>query len=377
MRIADIKCDLLLLDVNIPVRDVTTPVGALLVTVEDIEGRKGYGLAHESHAQAVQQVVLNTIAPFLKELGHIHTPHFAWHEANYDMPHTPRNASGVAARAMSAVDQALWDLHGRILGQPVYKLLGGAQPEIEVYATFGLNIYAPDEQAEAASGLQKKGYRTFKLQGSDADRGRDVTLDSGRVRQLRETLGDEARIILDGRTGYSLHQAIELARLIEPYNVTFFDEPLYVRDPVGMRMMREACPRVPLAARSAGGKLWDNRDLIASGALSAMGVSVMDQGGFSQSIKVAHAAEMFHLPIVTGGGWHIQNAHLIAAVSNGWMTEHHSLFAGLCDLIFAGQPQPENGKLVLGDAPGFGIEPNAEAIAAAKDYARSGKSGNH
>ena len=56
-----------------------------------------------------------------------------------------------------------------------------------------------------------------------------------------------------------------------------------------------------------------------SGGLSLMGQNVLDQGGYTQGIKVAHLAEAHHLPMVTGGAWHLQNAHLIAAATNGWM----------------------------------------------------------
>ena len=81
-----------------------------------------------------------------------------------------RAPTGVVASAMGAVDQALWDLWGKALNEPVYRLLGGAQTEIEVYLTFGLSIYTPEEEAEAARRYREQGFRTFKLQGID-DRG--------------------------------------------------------------------------------------------------------------------------------------------------------------------------------------------------------------
>src|SRR5699024_9761884 len=143
---------------------------------------------HDFHSLSVRHLILNDLATFLKRLGDFGTPEFVWHEASFDLPRSDyRIAAGILARAASAVDQALWDLRGKELGQPVYRLLGGTQPEVEIYATFGLNIYTPEEEIEAARRLRKEGYTTFKLQGADADRGRDLTVDSGRIRRLRET----------------------------------------------------------------------------------------------------------------------------------------------------------------------------------------------
>src|SRR5262245_8528498 len=202
MKIANVECDYLLLDVPVPVRETTTEYGVLLVTLETDTGLKGYGFAreHELHSLAVRQLIVNDLTTFLKRLGDIHTPEFVWHEASFDLPRSDyRIASGITARAASAVDQALWDLRGKALGEPVYRLLGGTQPEVEIYATFGLNIYTPEEETEAARRLVKEGYKAFKLQGSEADRGRNLKVDSGRIKRLRETVGDDARIILDGR----------------------------------------------------------------------------------------------------------------------------------------------------------------------------------
>jgi len=372
MKIVNVECDYLLVDVPIPVRETTTEYGVLLVTLEADNGLKGYGFAreHELHALAVRQLIVNDLTMFLKRFPDIPTPEFVWHEAAFDLPRSDyRIASGITARAASAVDQALWDLRGKALQEPVWRLLGGAQPEVEIYATFGLNIYNPEEETEAARRLKEQGFTSFKLQGSDADRGRDLSVDSGRVRRLRETVGDDARVILDGRNIYSLFQAIELTKMLEPYNMAFFDEPLYAKDPLGMRQLREACPGVPLAARGRGGNIWDNRDLMTSGVLGVMGVSVMDQGGITQSIKIAHAAEMFHLPVATGGGWHLQNAHLIAGVTNGWMTEYHALAAGVGDALFVDPVQPKSGKIKLSEKPGMGIELDRDAVKDARKRA--------
>jgi L-alanine-DL-glutamate epimerase-like enolase superfamily enzyme len=374
MKIVKVECEFLLVGVNIPVRDTQTEFGMLLVTVETDSGIRGIGVNREREFQAsgVREVIVNDIAPLLtgdRKIG----PSHVWNEVQFGVPAKLRSeyraSSGILNAALSTIDQALWDAWGQTVGEPVYQLLGGAQPEVEIYATFGLNFYNPDEEMEAARRLQKKGFTAFKLQGSEAESRREITHDAARVKRLRETVGDEARIILDGRTNYSLYRSIGLAKLIEPYNVAFYDEPVFAHDPVAMQQLRRACPGLCLAARSRGGSAWDNRDLIASGAVDVLGTNVVDQGGFTQGIKIAHMAEMYQLPLVTGGAFHLQNSHLIAAVGNGWMTEYHALVAAVGEALFVDPLMPIDGKIHLGDKPGLGLTLDAAAVQDSRERA--------
>jgi L-rhamnonate dehydratase len=368
LKITNVSCDYIVVPVTIPVRETKRDFGVLLITIDTDDGLQGIGLGrpYDSCGRSVTQVVLNDIAPYLSAQSEFVVPGNLWHETSFEMPWSDYRApTGVVASAMGAVDQALWDLWGKALNEPVYRLLGGAQTEIEVYLTFGLSIYTPEEEAEAARRYREQGFRTFKLQGID-DRGREIAPAAERVRRLREVVGDDRGIILDGHNNYNVYQGIELAKAIEPYGMTFFDEPLFARDAVSLAALHQAVPRVPIAGRSRGGGFLENRDLIMSGGLSLMGQNVLDQGGYTQGIKVAHLAEAHHLPMVTGGAWHLQNAHLIAAATNGWMTEYHTLAADLSETIFVDPIKPINSKLRMSEKPGLGLELDPAAIEEAR-----------
>jgi L-alanine-DL-glutamate epimerase-like enolase superfamily enzyme len=123
------------------------------------------------------------------------------------------------------------------------------------------------------------------------------------------------------------------------------------------------CTSIPLAARAAGENQWDNRDLIASGAVDIMHANVLDGSGYTECVKVAHMAEMHHLPLGTGGGWYLQNAHLIAGVRNGLWTEFHTLREPIYEAIYVNPPIARDGYLPLPDKPGMGFEINEDAIA--------------
>ncbi len=373
MKIVKVEANYLSVSVQIPVKEETKNEGALLVTIETDTGIRGIGMAreHDWHCLTVRGQLKHNLVPFLLGKDPM-CPEHIWNEAAWDLSRGDyRVQFGAVSRAASAVDQALWDIRGQSLGQPVYRLLGGAHSgEIDVYMTFGLDIYTPEEEAEAARRLLAQGHNAFKLVGAAENRGQSVDRDAARVKALREVVGDNAKVMIDGRAGYDLYHAMLLARKIEPYNVTYFDEPVLAKDPQALKELRRANPRVPIAARGLGGNIWSNRDLIALGAVDVIGSNVLDGGGYTQSIKVAHMAEMYQLPLVTGGGWHLQNAHLIAAVGNGWMTEHTAFEGPLCEKIFVDSPKPKKGKLRLSDKPGLGLQLNDDAVREAVERGR-------
>ncbi len=373
MKIAKVEAKYLSVSVKVPARERPVDAGSLLVTVETDTGIRGIGMAreHDWHCLTVRDQLEHNLIPFLMGKDPM-VPEHLWNEAAWDLSRGDyRVQFGAVSRAASAVDQALWDIRGQSLEQPVYRLLGGAHSEeIDVYMTFGLRIYTPEEEAEAARLVMAQGHNAFKLEGAAQNRGQNVDHDAVRVKALREIVGESAKIMIDGRAGYDLYHAMLLARKIEPYNVTYFDEPILAKDPQALKELRRTNPRVPIAARGRGGNFWSNRDLISLGAVDVIGSNVLDGGGYTQSIKVAHMAEMYQLPLVTGGGWHLQNAHLIAAASNGWMTEYTAVTGPVCETIFLNPAKPEKGKLRLSDKPGLGLQLNEDAVREAVERGR-------
>jgi L-rhamnonate dehydratase len=361
MKIIRVQARCLKVPIKFPFTETPRTEGMLLAQVDTDDGLKGIGISRDTERFAVRELINREIAPFLVGKDPIETEKI-WKDACWDIGMSHMSRGGAIGRAVGAVDQALWDVKGKALGQPIYRLLGGASPgSVGAYTTFGFNVYTLEELVELARRMTQEGHNPLKYQAVAADRGQDVSVDVARIKAVREAIGEKPQLIVDCNGKFDFTHARELLRRIEPYHITCVDHPVYNRD---LRLMTELrrCTTIPLAARAVGENQWDNRELILSNGIDIMHANVLDGGGFTECVKVAHMAEMFHLPLATGGGWYLQNGHLIAGVSNGWLTEFHLLRERIYEIIYVQPPVAQNGRLPLPEKPGMGLELNEAAV---------------
>jgi L-alanine-DL-glutamate epimerase-like enolase superfamily enzyme len=361
MKVAKVEARCLSIPIRFPFTEKPYTAGLMLVQVETDDGLTGTGISRDAERFSVRELINRELGPFLVGKDPVATEKI-WSDAAWEIGMSYKVRDGVVARAAGAVDQALWDLKGQYLNQPIYKLLGGASPgSVNAYTTFGFNVYNDEELVELARQKVKEGHDKLKMQVVAADRGQDIAIDVARVRAVREAIGENTMLMVDGNSKFDLNHAKAFARQIEPYNITWFDDPVYVKDVQLMAELRRSTT-IPLAARARGESIWDNRDLVLGGAVDVMQANVLDGGGYSEYLKVAHMAEMFHLPLANGGGWYLQNAHLFAGVANGWLVEFHLLREPIYDVLYVNPPVAQNGRLPMTDKPGMGLELNEAAV---------------
>ena len=364
MKVIRVEARCLRVPIKFPFTGEPYNAGILVAQVETDDGIVGTGISRDTERFPVREVINREIGPFLIGKSPLDTEKI-WKDAIWEMGMSYKVKDGAVARATGAVDQALWDIKGKYFNQPIYRLLGGASPDqVAAYTTFGFNVYSQEQLVELARKTAQEGHDKLKMQVVGADQGQNVSVDVERVRAVREAIGDHVMLMVDGNSKFDLRHAIELAQRMEPYNITWFDDPVYVKDVQLMAELRRNTT-IPIASRARGENLWDNRDMIAGGAVDVVQANVLDGGGYSEYVKVAHMAEMFHLPVATGGGWYLQNGQLIAGVSNGWLVEFHLLREPIYEAVFVNPPVAKNGFLPLPDKPGMGLEPNESAI---KEY---------
>jgi L-alanine-DL-glutamate epimerase-like enolase superfamily enzyme len=356
MKIVGVEARTYIVPVELPRFPEPLRSDCFAVLIHTDEGITGYGFTHRMNGAACRETVDRQIAPYLEGKDPFATERI-WDELFWKF--NQRRMTGVWTAAMSAVDIALWDIKGKALGMPVYRLLGDYSDEITAYCTFGMLEYSRDVLAELAAGLVATGWDKLKMKVCVED-SKNIPEDAARVRAVREAVGEGVEVMMDANHLFSPMEALELARMCEPYDVKWFEEPLYGNDIEDLKKLR-ASTTINIAAGQQEGMRWRHRDLIAGGAVDIAQPDVVFTGGFTEGVKVAHLAQAFNVPVATHG-WPHMNMHLSGAISNAWRLEYHLEPAGLAGHLFKNPPVPESGILRIPDKPGLGLEFDEEGM---------------
>jgi L-alanine-DL-glutamate epimerase-like enolase superfamily enzyme len=189
-----------------------------------------------------------------------------------------------------------------------------------------------------------------------------VAEDLQRVMAVRDAVGPDVPIFLDGNCSLDPYHARWLAERVEDLGIGFFEEPLVENDPRRLADLRRQV-RVPLAGGQNEGLIHRFRDLIMAEALDVMQPNVVIGGGFTQGLRIAGLADAFNQPIANGGAWAHHNMHLHAGIANGGLVEYHHLATLVTERIFGPLPRPDaDGWLHPSDAPGLGFTPDPDAV---------------
>ncbi|MEE9398691.1 MAG: mandelate racemase/muconate lactonizing enzyme family protein, partial [Dehalococcoidales bacterium] len=194
---------------------------------------------------------------------------------------------GVVVAGMSGIDIALWDIKARAAKMPLYKLLGGCYEQIRAYASTG--FYAPDkgvkELAAEMASYVKEGFTAVKMKIGRLSSAEDVA----RVKAVREAIGDDIDLLVDGNNAYASYQAIKIARKMEEYNIFWFEEPVPAEDIEGSAAVAAAID-TPLAAGENEFTRYGFRDLIINKAIDIAQPDVTWCGGITEAKKIAAIA---------------------------------------------------------------------------------------
>jgi L-Ala-D/L-Glu epimerase / N-acetyl-D-glutamate racemase len=300
------------------------------------QGQVGLGEAAPSAFYGEnQETVLACLAAYA---GHLGDDPFALEDILTRLEQTiHRNA---AARA--AVDMALYDLAGKLLGVPVYKLLG-LNPANTPYTSFTIGLDTPAEMARKAQ--QAKDFPILKVKlGSRQD------LDC--IKAIRDV--SSATLRVDANAGWTVKAAIKLIEALEPYQIEFVEQPLPPGDLAGLRLLREHSP-LPIFADESCVTVEDIPRV--AGCVDGINIKLMKCAGIRQALKMIHVARAHHLQIMLG--CMIESSLAITAAA------HLSPLVDYADLdghlLVDNDPyqgvQVEEGKLILPTGPGLGVTP--------------------
>ncbi len=357
MKIARIEASTHRVPVKVPLLKDPIMREIVFVQVETDTGLRGYGITGPIQRFAVRELVNKEIAPMLSGKDPLATER---HWADLFSRLNPRAQTGAWSSAVSAVDIALWDIKGKHLNQPVWRLLGGASQTVPAYITFGLLEYSREQLVEVAKSFTSQGHDKLKMVVA-INGGQDPAEDAARVKAVRDAVGDRVELMVDANYLFAFHHALELCKRIEPYRIKWFEEPVYGNDPRLLANLRRQTS-IPISAGQNEGHKWRHRELLLYEAVDILQPNVVYVGGYTEAVKVAALAQAFNLPIANGGGWPHHNAHLIAGVANGWRVEFHVPMWVTGEVIFRNPPTPVRGMVTLPEASGLGLEPNEDAL---------------
>jgi galactonate dehydratase len=343
-----------------------------LVRVLTDEGIEGLGeVAHDCHAATVAYAIRNMPLAGRNPLRI---------EAFYDdmTSGTYWRGGAIWMSAVSAVEQALWDIKGKLLGAPVYDLVGGAvRDRIPVYSHF--RGTTPDEYAASALAAVEAGFRAIKTDpfpqtGGHNGSGRvlspsELRLAAERIRASREAVGDDVAIMIECHGALSVNTAIRAAHALAPYEPYFLEEPVAPENPDEMAKVAAAV-HLPIAA---GERLYGRaefRHLLELQAVDFIQPDLCHCGGFAEGRRIAALAETYHVRVLphnpngvlsTLVGLHFgactPNFQMLETIGAGAMGNH-----GDREPIFQDLPGPVEGAMGLPSGPGWGIALTAEAL---------------
>jgi L-alanine-DL-glutamate epimerase-like enolase superfamily enzyme len=272
---------------------------------------------------------------------------------------------GAAIQVISGIDIALWDIVGKRVGQPIYKLLGaGYRDRVRAYAST-LFRSSPEGMMEASSHYVEKGFTAVKVGwgvfGEDPER--DVQL----VEAARRALGDRVDLLID--TGWYVHrtakEAIHMVRMLEPYRPYFIEEPLSPEDYDGYAQLSGAVDTL-IACGEQESTEWGFQTLIVRGQVDIIQPDLSRCGGFTAARKIVHLAQL-HNRLCIPHSWlsdllTAASLHLNAFLQRSIFQEFNVTTGALSRELCCNPIQLKDGHLPVPQGPGLGVEVDEAVI---------------
>lgn len=332
-------------------------LGWLVVEIECDDGTVGIG-----NAALAPHATKTTIDTYLRPLLIGTDPmdnEYIW-QSMYRRT-MPFGRKGIGMTAMSAVDLAIWDAKGKMLGQPVFRLIGGrTKPKLPVYAS---RLYSQplDALYTEAKAYAEQGFKAVKVRfgwgPKDGLEGMRKNVDL--VKTTREAVGDDVDIMADCYMGWNIEYARRMLRLLEPLGMRWVEEPVVADDLAGYAELR-ALNMVAIAGGEHEYTLAGFRQALDLRAYDIVQFDVNRVGGITAAKKIADLCEAYDIPVIPHAGqmhnYHVSMSSYAAPISEYFPKVPVEVGNELFWYIFDGEPAAEDGCVNLSDTlPGFGL----------------------
>ena len=355
MKVTAVETLPVLVPLPSPIGSALGPIhcfGCILVSVRTDAGITGENLIFTLNGRRTKVLsqMVDELADLIigRDAGHI--ADFwarAWKDINF-LGH-----KGVPVVGISALDGALWDTLGKASGLPLYRLLGGAKTVVPAYQSGGLWLSSStDELVAEAERFIAQGFKAMKMRlGSP-----DPTTDIARVRAVRDAIGPHIKLMADANQGLNEAQAIRLGRMLEQFDLTWFEEPLPAWDLEGLARVSAALD-TPIASGETEYTRYGFRRMLELRSADILMPDLQRVGGVSEFMRVGHMAEGQDVPISS----HLfpeTSIQVLGALANAIYLEYMPWFSKLYheELVF------KDGNAIVPERPGWGFTFNFDYV---------------
>jgi len=331
------------------------------VKITTADGIIGWGEALAPVApEVVSAIIEQLLAPVL--LGRDPLAGNVLWNVMYDLMRERGYYGGFMLDAISACDTALWDLRGKLLNQPVYKLLGGAYRDRVPCYVSGLPRPTAEERVALALQYVEGGFNAFKLAA-----GHGARADAASVKALRDALGADATLLLDAHWVYALDEAVQLGQALTDLDVGFFEAPINPED-VESHAQLAAAVAVPIAHGETERTRYQFRPWLMQRAADILQPDV-GRAGISETVKIASMAEAFNVRMAphlsVGLGICIAaTIHVAAAIPNLYLLEYQPPVFEIANLLLKSPLTCEAGFYEIPTGVGLGVELDEDRLSA-------------
>jgi L-alanine-DL-glutamate epimerase-like enolase superfamily enzyme len=331
------------------------------ITADD--GTVGWGEGHAPLGpRATQAVVEDVLAPLL--IGADPLAIECHWERMYGSMRLRGHSTGYQLEAISAVDIALWDLAGKLLDLPVYRLLGGPfRTALQAYAS-GVPGATVDERVATAERFVAEGYTAVK---ASIGRG-DIDADLAGLAAIAEVVRGKADLLVDAHGAYTADNALQVGRRLEQLGVYWLEDPLPPEDIEGYVQLSAAL-HMAVAAGEAECTRWQFEERLRRRAVDVILPDICRAGGITEGRRIATVASLHNTRwaahVSMGSAVHVAAAaHLAASSANFLIFEFPSTPNPIGDELLTAQLRPVAGVLQVPDGPGLGITFNEDRLRA-------------
>ncbi len=342
-------------------------ISSVLVEIHTDEGITGIGESFCRHLAETHALAASVKALGIKLIGK--DPQQVvrrWHELYVDAKRTGSYG------ALSAFDEAMWDIKGKAAGQPVYQLLGGASSDVRPYATFPIHR-SVEQLADDAGWLREHGFERMKITV-----GSDMRQDEANIRYLHDNLPEGFQFAIDANTTYTFKDAFRIGTVASEAGCMWFEEPV---EHLNIRANAELNNRlsVPIAGFQTHNTHYNALSFLDANALDVYQPSLDYVGGITAAVRIGALVEAFgkaHVPHTMGPIVNfVASLHVAVADRNCFLIEHPVLSRDLSNpgQFHAGQYMAnvndiavkKDGTIAPPELPGLGVELDRDALKAA------------